>query len=194
MHLAHVLVRGGFVTVLASSTMACNTLLGVEDVFPLDCHINSDFKKIASDTTTTSLTRVPNGSLTAPELDFQLTSQQELVVGLYDNTGQHGTLTQPGTYPLLADDARDETCGICVALYVDFDTGASTNSVTYQAFGQGDLQLSTADSTRLAGSIHNLRLRHVTTTDTSTTEINDGCTVTIEDVEFDMLYSPAALP
>jgi len=192
MRLPHVLLRGSVITVLVSLTIACNAILGVEEV-ALDCQINSDFPLIASNTST-SLTHFMDQGLTGPDLSLVLNADADpdyLTVRLYDNMGQHGMLNAPGLYLLTADDAKRDTCGICVSIDVYFDNASGNVWQPFWARDQGELMLTKADSTGLAGTMHNLKFRRVSPADFNV-DVNNGCMVTIEKIEFNMGYSTAA--
>ncbi len=189
-----ILLRGGVLAAI-SLAAACNSIIGVDDVslVPPDaaplCNVNSNFGLVVSNPSTTDLYRRTSDG--GPSLLFLLntdTKPDVLDVSLYDNMGGHGILNKVGSYTLTAGDAKLETCGICVGVYVDFDRDTSMFSQSYLALAQGSLVLTTVDSTRMAGRLQGLKFRHVNNSGGSTKDINDGCFVTIDDVQFDMTY------
>jgi hypothetical protein len=189
------LLRAGALTVLAWSTSACNTMLGMEDV-ALGCYVAPDYPRIEPGTSTSLKHRQNNN----PELIFMLDPQTpsgssgakaELDIWLADNAGQHTVLNTPGTYQLTKEDAQP-SCGICVVISISFNTPTSTVSQELRAFGQGSLTLTTASYNRLAGSMHDLTFRQVITTGGIATDVEDGCAVAIHDLEFDMPYDTRA--
>lgn len=189
--LDHVRFRASVLVAVAALTSACNAVLGVEDV-ALDCHVHPDFPLINSSNASAELLHFTDGSYTGPELHlkFDTPGDVEMVISLYDNRPPHGVLNAPGTYQLVIADASTHACGICVATYSDFPAAAGTESWTYQAFGQGTMTLTMADSIRLSGSLHDLKFRHVMDSDNADdVELNDGCSISVEDVEFDVPYS-----
>jgi len=189
--LNRVLFHGSVLVAVTVPTSACNAVLGVEDV-ALDCHVNSDFPLITSDTAPARLVHFTDGNYTGPELHLRLETagDVEMVIALYDNFPPHGVVNAPGTYQLARADATTTDCGICVAIYSDFATPAGMESWAYPAFGQGSMTLTVANNSRLAGSLHDLKLRHVIASDTADdVELHDGCSISVEDVEFDVQYS-----
>lgn len=193
-------VRAGGLAALASLTMACNAILGVEDVaalspdsgqmpVPSACDVASDFMRVMSDPSTSLLSRTSDGS---PGLLFLLDTDPKpdsLFMALFDGKGGHGALSAPGTYALTASDAQIGICGICIEVNADFDSSTSTFSQTFWADPQGTLTISRADNTGLAGRIQGLKFRHVNIANGISSDIDDGCSVTVEDVEFDLSYS-----
>jgi hypothetical protein len=187
----HVLLRGGVVVAVAALIGACNAVLGVEDV-ALDCHVNSDYPLVSSSAMQATLVQFTDGDFDGPELRVQLetAADVEMVVRLYDDFPPHGVVNAPGTYQLVMSDAAYKTCGICVAIYSDFPTPTGTESWTYRAFGQGSMTLTVANNARLSGSLHDLKLRHVMPNENPIdVDLDDGCSVSVEDVEFDVPYS-----
>lgn len=204
MRTAHLAARTG-ITAVALAVAGCNAVLGIEDVSlarpdaggsrpsvpTSQCAVDPNFGLVVSNDVTTKLTRRPSDGV--PVLIFLLDVEPRtdgLGVLLFDNMGGHGKLETPGTYALTDSDSRKASCGICVVIEADIDPSTSKSSQTYFALGQGTLQLDKADATQLAGRMLGLKLRHVDLTGDSTREINDGCTVTIDHVEFDVMYSP----
>lgn len=188
----HLAIRGAALAALVGFIVACNAIVGVEDVSLRACGVNENFPLVTSNPTTTLLTHSMVNSQSVPSLFILLSNDAKpdaLFLQLYNNMGQHGVVNAPGTYSLTASDAKFEACGICAEIDTDFDSTAKKFSQTFLALGQGTLRLTFADSTRLAGSMHDLEFRHVDTSSNSTVDVNDGCVVTVEDVEFDMTYS-----
>jgi hypothetical protein len=183
---------------LALATTACNSILGVTDVElgapdapPAQCDVIPHFASVSS---VTSATNLIHGSRGNPSLLFVLNSDPKpdsLTLQLYDDMGGHGKVNTPGEYKFTSQDTKVETCGLCVFINTDFDAAASSFSQTYLALAQGSLMLDTADATRLTGSMLGLKLRHVTTSG-STTDAGDGCEVTIDRVVFDVAYETTA--
>jgi hypothetical protein len=205
MRLYCVLLRGGVLAALASLTVACNAVLGVNDVSLVtpdahpsadaapdtpSCKVDAHVQLVATGSSPSSLIHLTTGE---PSLLIFINADPKpdgLFVQLYNNMGQHGVLNTPGTYQLTAADTTPATCGICAFIDVNIDRTAGTSEQTYFAKGMGDLTLTTASTTRLTGSMHNLELRHIDTT--SGTDASDGCVVKIDTVEFDLPYSAAA--
>ncbi len=194
MRSAHALLRRGLAALLPLAT-ACNAIVGVEDVSlgqpdaGVSCTVHPDFDLVVSNPATTKLDRHSNGG---PSLLFLLNTDAKpdaLSLMLYDNMGGHGAFVAGQTYPITAGDSRLETCGICLGIYTDFDRSTNTFSETFMALAQGSLTLTTSDSTRLAGQLQGLKLRHVDLSGSTTRDLDDGCLVAIDDVRFDMTYS-----
>lgn len=174
---------------------ACNTLLEVEDVSSLECHTKSDYQVIMSDSTTILESFQDGGAI--PRMRFLL-NNASMEIRLYDKLGGHGILNMDGvSQSLTPEDAEFGTCGICVAISVEFNTETGVVNQEFRAF-EGKLALRTANSVQLDGSMHDLKFRHVitqsTTTGYMTTELNDGCFITVHDIEFNKMYddSPVA--
>jgi hypothetical protein len=204
MRVIPIIARGGLAA-LASLTVACNSLVGLPDVSPQTvdagprpdapvdtpmCDVASSFSLISSNPSTSILTRTSTG---APNMLFLLNADAKpdaLQVLLYSNLAGHGNLTTPGTYSLTAGDAKLETCGICAAVQTNFDNNATPKySQTYFALTQGSLTINSATTTtRLVGRMQSLKFRRVNLSSSGTVDVNDGCLVTIGDVEFDMMY------
>lgn len=186
---------------------ACNALLGVEDVeletpeppgeTPVDppppppCNVASNFGLISSNPTTSVIRRRSDGGSTLTFLLNADAKPDSVSVMLYANSGGHGVIeTSNSSHPLYPSDTKFESCGICAFVNTDFDRNASTFAETFMAQAQGTLNITTATSTRLAGSLRGLKFRHVDISNGSTTEVPDHCTVTIDNVVFDMTYPP----
>lgn len=118
------------------------------------------------------------------------TKPDALGMVLYDNLGGHGVLNARGTYALTAIDTKSEDCGLCVGIYVDFDSSANKFAENYWALAQGTLTLTKSDTTGLTGRLQGIKVRHVEIANRVTPESVDGCTSTIDDVEFDLPYNP----
>jgi hypothetical protein len=196
--------RGFLVSVILSST-ACNAILGMVDVTPqspsvtdasVACPINSRFGMVNSDASTT-LSRLTNNGAPYSSLEFLLNPDTEpdyLLVELYDNMGQHGSLLTPGSTNVLTPaDAVSSSCGICVSIEVNFDTGTSLVREAYWALGEGSLTVREADVNHLAGKLHGLRFRRVTTSG-PTMDVADNCSVVIDDVDFNVPYTTSFIP
>jgi hypothetical protein len=188
------IIRCGMLAVLPSPLVACNALLGVENVSAVDCHARPDFPQISSSTSATILSHFMDGTVTGPELDFSFDADgtgllDDLIIRLYDKSPPHGVLNAPGDYDLFPSDATLQSCGICITIHVDFRTPLEAGVDVYRAIGQGHLKLMKADTTGMAGSLNNLKLRMV---DDNDVDVNNGCSITIEDVEFDAAYSTPA--
>ncbi|HET7502038.1 MAG TPA: hypothetical protein VFK02_13570 [Kofleriaceae bacterium] len=185
-------IRGATLVALTGFTAACNTIVGVEEVSLRDCGVNGNFPLVASNPTTSVLTHSMVNGLNVPSLLILLSNDDKpdsLFLQLYDNMGAHGVVNAQGTYSLTASDAKLETCGICASINTDYDLNTDDFSQTFFAVGQGTLELTFADSTRLAGRLQDLEFRHVDLSGDTTVDIKDGCVVTVEDVEFDVMYS-----
>jgi hypothetical protein len=190
----------GIIVVVTSLTIACNTLLEIDDVSLLnpdasiqDCHVKSDFSMILSDPVTTTLTHNNPQYPMAPVLDFPIATGTILEIGLFDNIGGQRIVTARGDYQLTPADATGENCGICVLIQVEF-TDMDLVTRKFHSDGTGKLVLTKSDSTGLAGEMHSLTLRHVNDADGVTTDVNDGCRIAIDTIKFDMLYSSAVAP
>src|SRR5262249_13265073 len=124
----------------------------------------------------------------------QLNNTDALLIALHDNRGGHGTLQAFGAYQLTSNDSRLETCGICVLAGADFNSMTQSYAQDYVPRAQGQLQITTATTTQLIGSMQDLVVRHVNLdTDThTTTDASDGCTTTIDEIDFNLTYSTAA--
>jgi hypothetical protein len=184
---------------------ACNAMLGVDEVSlerpdagvaapapdaGIHCNVSSSFPRVASNSSTSDLDHSTTG---APSLVILLntdTTPDVLGLLLIDGKPGRGVLNTPGSYALAASDSKLETCAICLRIYVDVDKDGNA-AETYMALGQGSLVLTAADSTRFAGRMLGLKFRHVDNSGSATREVSDGCTVAVDDVEFDMTY-PAA--
>jgi len=187
---------------VTSSAVGCNAVLGVDDVAPIldagqnatSCGVDAHFSMVSPDPAAgASLIHLGSG---APSLLIVLHAEANpdaLFLRLYDNMGGHGVVNAPGTYQLLAGDALPETCAVCTFIDTDFDRSTNTFSGTYAALARGELKLTVASATRLAGTLRNVQYRHVDTSG-ATRDINDGCMVTIDTVVFDMAYSASAAP
>ncbi|HEX7838566.1 MAG TPA: hypothetical protein VF469_13920 [Kofleriaceae bacterium] len=186
------MLRGGLAALVAL-TAACNAILGVNDVTQeLDagvdarpCNVAPDFTLVAATPTTSALSHHTTGGGTG--LAFLLnadTKPDTLAMDLYDSMGGHGVVNAVGSYTLTSGDAALATCGICVGVYADFDSGTKTFSQTYFAAAQGTLKLDMFDATGIAGSLKGLKLRQVDLSGGTMRDIAGGCTVTIEDAEF----------
>jgi hypothetical protein len=183
--------------IIALSAAGCNTVLGVDDVAlgspdATACDVDSHFQTVSAATApAASLSHIGTNVPFLLILLDRDTRPDSLILRLIDNMG-HGMVNMPGpTIQLTATDAKPETCGICASIEADFDSTTKTFGGTYAALGQGDLSLTTADTTRLAGSLHNLKFRHIDPSG-GNRDIDDGCTVTIDTVEFDLMYSVSA--
>jgi hypothetical protein len=195
----------GLTSLLALALAAgCNTLLGVEDVSlfepdaaptptppPPTCNVSSRLPLVVSNTSTTRLSRTGGGN---PSLLFLLNTDSKpdsLSMLLYANMGGHGILEAPGTYGVAAADAKLETCGICLFVNTDYDSVANKFLETFMAEPQGTLTITAATPARLAGRIQRLKFRRVDLSGGVTEEVADPCSVTIDDVVFDMAYATA---
>ncbi len=191
------ILRGVF-TALVVLTAACNTILGINDITreSIDaqrCDVMPDFTLVAATPSTSALSHHMTGG--GASLLFLLNNDSKpdaLAMDLYDSIGGHGVVNAVGSYTLTALDAALASCGICVGIYTDFDSGTKTFSQTYFAAAQGTLKLDTFDATGIVGSLRGLKLREVDLSGGSMRDIAGGCTVTIEDAEFTAKWSTAA--
>lgn len=184
MRLNHLLFRGILIIAIASLAIACNNLLGMEDV-SLGCYVDSDIKQIVSNSSTT-LVRSMDSSFSSLEfkLNGNINSPAQLNVELFNRFGQHGDLGMSGTFDLTAVDAGGhDGCGICV--WISFDLPSISISQEFWALDQGKLRLDVVDSNRLAGALYGLKLREVIMVDEDVVDVQNGCSVTIHDIEFD---------
>ena len=180
--------------VLAAS---CNSLLGIDDVGPLPpepmCDIAPDLNLVVANSATSLLRQCSNGGGNCLSLFLNNDATPDtLSLQLYDGLGGHGAVNAPGMYALTTSDAKLETCGICGAVSANFDKTTSKFSQTYFASGQGILKLISIDSFGMNGRLTGLKFRHVNIANSVTSEVNDGCMSTIEDVEFTAEYSGTA--
>ncbi len=190
---------------LALFLAACSSLIGIEDVELGDgsgggddggvdappaagCNVASSFGLISSNPTTSSIRRRSDGGSSLLFLLNTDAKPDSLSVLLYSDMGGHGALEVPGTYPINAADAKLETCGICALVNTDFDSAASSFRETFMAEARGSLTIISASSTRLSGRISSLKFRRVDNSSGVTREVADPCSVTINDVFFDMTY------
>jgi hypothetical protein len=181
----------------------CSSVLGVADVVlepdagvavstpPPDadrsaCKLDGRFSQI----TMTDLTRDTDGS---PNIFVQLNDADVLLIRLHDNKGGHNTLQTFGTYQLSSSDAKLETCGICILAGADYNATSQSFAQDYVPRMQGQLQITTATTTQLIGSMQALVLRHVNldTTTHTTADASDGCTTTVDEIDFNLTYSAA---
>jgi len=189
---------------IGAFTAGCNSVLGIGDVAPEPdagiivstpppdadrsaCKLDAHFSQI----TMTSLSRGTDGS---PNIFVQLSDADALLIALHDNKGGHGALQTFGTYQLTSADSKLETCGICVLIGADFNSTTQSFAQDYVPRMQGQLQITTATTTQLIGSMQKLVLRHVNldTGTQTTTDASDGCTTTIDEIDFNLTYSSAA--
>lgn len=191
-------------------TSACSSLIGIEDVElgngsggggndggvdgppSARCNVAPTFGLISSNPSTSSIRRRADGGSSLLFLLNTDPKPDSLSILLYSNMGGHGNLEVPGTYPINASDAKLETCGICALVNTDFDSTASTFRETFMAEARGSLTIVSASPTRLSGRVSSLRFRRVDNSSGVTREISDPCTVTINDVYFDMTYPAQA--
>lgn len=186
----HFALRAGGLAAITALALGCNNVVGIEDVSLVKCPDSKSFPSIVSSAATTTLAHDPDSKqLMAPLLTFALSDTTNLFVGLYNDAGRD--VTTPMLYQLTDDDALDETCGICVSMEIEAAAGTDTVVRKYQAFGEGQLNLTRSDSTGLAGTMQKLRLRHVDPADGMTMEINDGCEIAIDMITFDMPFTSA---
>lgn len=177
---------------------ACADVLGIDDV-ALDqpgtgastCTAVAHLGVLPT-TTPMVLSHHTDGALVVPQLLVLLNGDAKpdaLVLRLYDNMGQHGVFAPAAAdYPVTTGDSRLETCGLCVFVETDYDSGASQFAQTYWASSQGSLHLTRNDTVGVAGSLRNLRLRTVDTSGGTTRDLPDHCTLTIDGLDFDARY------
>jgi hypothetical protein len=184
---------------LCALTTGCNTLLGVDDVSlepdaapTPPCHVEPRFSLISSNPSTSTLSRTGSGAPSALFLLNNDAKRDSLGMLLYANMGGHGALEASGTYAITPADSKLETCGICLLVNTDYDSVAGTFLETFLAEPQGTLTITAATSTRLAGSIKRVKFRRVDISGGVTKEVADPCSVTVDDVVFDMTYSTTA--
>ena len=173
------LVRIAAIAVPASSALACNAILGVEDV-ELNCHVAPEFAVPPAAVWT--LRNIADAGDTASQLSTEPAAMTTLYIRLWDGFGEHDELLAGSTYPLTPDDGSRIDCGICVELDARFDTPTGTEQWVYAARPQGHLTLTTRSVTQVTGSMQNLRFRHVTD---DGAEVNDGCSTVIRQLAFD---------
>lgn len=177
---------------IAASTAACNAVLGISDLDSGSCDVAASFTLVAGNPTTTVLDHHMSGGTSLLFLLNQDAMPDAISLDLYDDMGGHGVVNAVGSYALTSGDAAFASCGICVALYADFDASSKTFSQTYFAVTQGTLVLDMFDTTGIRGSLHGLQFRQV---DQSTgRDVANGCTVTIDDVEFAAQWSTSVAP
>ena len=179
-----VFIRGGAIVGVAALATACNAIIGVVDVSPI-CQVDADIKLVMSGAQA-SLSTYQDKGATASELVMPLNANANLTLDLYDTT--------VAVHPLTMTDAQFDTCNVCV--YIESNSGTATGMMPQAlwALGQGELTLTKADSTGLTGSMQGLKLRQVTTAQVAFTEIDNGCMVAIDDVQFDLPYDAPTTP
>jgi hypothetical protein len=179
MRFVHAVVHGIALGVLATSTFACNTILGVEEV-ELNCHVAPELA--APPAAVSTLRNVVEDGDPASEVRVDLVAMATLYIRLWDGYGEHDALIAGTTYPLTSDDGSVIDCGICIELDASFNTPTGTSRWIYAARAQGNLTLTVRTATQVAGSIQNLRFRHVTD---EGIEVDDGCSTVIRQLAFD---------
>jgi len=176
-------------------TAACNSVLGVADVTLAPdapdrsgCKLDERYPLITLSSSTADLTRDTDGS---PSIFTALGNADALLISLHDNKGGHGMLQAPGIYQLTSADSKLETCGFCVLAGADYSATTKSFAQDYVASTHGQLQITTATTTQLIGSIQDLVLRHVRldTAMNTTTPVEDGCTTTMSEIDFNLSYS-----
>jgi hypothetical protein len=181
-------------------TISCNNVLGVNDVtgLPPDaaidaapvCDLARDLPFVVSNSTTSALAQCSNGAGTCLRLLLNADQTPDVLsMELFDGFGGHGLVNAAGTYAITAADSRPDTCGICLTAATNFDSKTSKYSGFYFASAQGTLMLTTMDGNGAIGRLTGLKLRHANITNGTIVDLNDGCTSTIEDVEFTASYS-----
>lgn len=159
---------------------------------PPDCRVKASLGTIVATPSTALLDRRADGGATLLLLLNIDPTPDVLLLALFDNEGGHQVLHAPGTYPLTAADARDETCGICVPIIADVDLEEGTGVQLFFALGQGTLTVERADAAGMAARARNLTLRRVTISGGVTRDVNDGCAVTLDELRFDLPYETVA--
>jgi hypothetical protein len=178
-------VRVGATLVVALPMLACNTILGVEDV-ARGCYFQPEYDKIQADATS-KLSRTGSQKPTLKiNLDPTLPPDASKLYAVFSTTfvnEQQTTITGNDAGP---------TCGICAELLVSFMTPTRTISQELWAY-DGTQNVTNSDTNRLVGSFHELRFLEVYDDNSDmaslTGPIPGGCSVTIHDVEFDMQYT-----
>lgn len=189
------------------ATAACNLILGIDgdpelapDAAQPDappdappCQVDQRFALITSNPLTSILIR--RSSDGGPSMLFKLnndTLNDALSLLIYDNMGGHGIINTPGSYTVTAADSKLETCGICLVIGVDYDSVAKKYAQTFMAEARGSLVLTKADATGLTGRMRQLKFRRVDNSSGVTKEVADACSVTVDDVVFDLPYTATA--
>ncbi|HEX4418087.1 MAG TPA: hypothetical protein VH165_09335 [Kofleriaceae bacterium] len=187
---------------LCSASAGCTAVLGIDDVALQSsgpapdgggnpgCKIASHFAQVTASPATSMVSHADDGGATL-FIDLNDDAKPDsLFLELRDGGGGHGVLNGNGTYSLIAGDTALGTCGICVIVSADYDSMTQSTAQTYVPRAMGDLQINTASATQLVGAMHGLVLRHVNldTNSGTTTDVNDGCTVQIDEVDFNMTY------
>src|SRR5207249_3443908 len=134
MRLPSVFLYGGLFAVLAFLTIACNTILGVEDVV-LDCHVNSYFPLVTSSTVKTSLDHVSLGEEKILRLTFSLNvdaNPDNLVIDMYESF-----LNGTGVYQIKETD----DCRICGRIEADVDPVIKIPSQIFEPIRDNSLRL-----------------------------------------------------
>lgn len=193
MRFSHMLLRSGIIIVLASLTIACNDILGVEDVFS-GCYIQSEYPKIVEDAST-RLIQSPKGAGTESALTFRLDANVEfrldanIELKLSFKDAQRDVLPLGVPYMLTTDDSNS-TCYVCVVISADLMMPTGNMHQDFWARAQGYLVFIEADNVRLQGSMHELVFRQVRANSNGmSTEVADGCPdVTIDEVVFNHEY------
>lgn len=198
----------GAIATLIGSSAACNALLGIDDadrphgdggmVDPdattRVCDTPANISLVAATPTTSHLDHhQSDGGASMLFLLNGETKPDALALELYDSMGGHGAVNAVGAYTLTTGDSVLASCGICVAIYTDYDRNAEQPfSQTYFAVAQGTLRLDTFDAQGLSGSLKGLKLRQVEFDQGATSDVPDGCTVTVQDAEFTAEWSASA--
>lgn len=170
-------VRTCALVALASSALACNAIVGVEEV-ELNCHVAAE--TAVPPAAVWQLDNSDDAGDPVSQLSVQPVAMTTLYIWLWDG-GEHGAFTA-GTYPLTPDDGSRVDCSLCVELDVGFGTPTGAERWVYAARPQGNLTLTTRSVTEVTGSMQNLRFRHVTD---EGVEVNDGCSTIIRQLAFD---------
>lgn len=101
----------------------------------------------------------------------------------------------PYTINLLGDQADLFLCGACTYIAADF---TDRNSINFNMAYNGELLLSALDPTpgtgKVTGSLSNVKLHAVTTSEAGQMVVADGCLATLDGVTFDFDVEAAPTP
>jgi hypothetical protein len=180
--------------VIAPLVVACNAILGVEDIADVGCHIKPQLGPITSSSLKATLSRIQAGVDYGSALTFEVNDSTTLYVNIYDRSSQSRMVVTTGEHMLMPEDKDDEACGICISAEVYVGMGPDSTSQMFQALPEGALYLETANNIGLAGNLQKLRLRHIAKHGGETVELDDGCVAAIDSIQFNMTYPPLPAP
>ena len=123
------------------------------------------------------------------------TTPDILFVELWLDSAPFDEGAAPYTVNLLGDQADLFLCGACTYIAADF---TDRNNITFNMAYNGELALSALDPTpgtgKVTGSLSNVKLHAVTTSEAGQMVVADGCLSTVEGVTFDFDVVAAPTP